>query len=196
MSERDDITEQAFHTPEVVVTEAKPSAIELGGEQFSPEQWDVVVAYARGYAESEVRDASMYHMVRDFHYAFGQPVGERIQALPEDRVAVRVELIREEFEDELIPALQKADIVETVDAAVDILYVTFGLLVEMGIDPLPYFLEVQRSNMSKLGEDGLPIVAGENDPDGIFPGRVKKGPHYFRPDIAGMLVRQMKGEAI
>lgn len=45
---------------------------------------------------------------------------------------------------------------------------------------LPYreaaFLEVQRANMSKLGEDGKPII---NEA-----GRVVKGPNYVAPDLA------------
>ena len=80
--------------------------------------------------------------------------------LPLDRVPVRVELIREEFEDELIPALMRSDLVETVDACIDLLYVVYGLLVEMGVNATPLFEEVQASNMSKLGEDGKPDPSG------------------------------------
>ena len=38
------------------------------------------------------------------------------------------------------------------------------------------FDEVQRSNMSKLGDDGKPIY---NDQ-----GKVMKGPKYFQPDLS------------
>jgi predicted HAD superfamily Cof-like phosphohydrolase len=129
----------------------------------------------------------MQQQVADFHRAMGQPVGHSVRALPQERKAVRIELIREEFLDELIPALEADDVVETVDALVDILYVTFGALVEMGVDAEIIFNEVQRSNMSKFGADGKPIIAGPNDPDGVFEGRVKKGPNYFKPDIGGLL---------
>lgn len=131
---------------------------------------------------------TMQNDVAVFHEKFGHPVGERIDNVPESRRAVRIELIREEFMDELIPAMEAGDLVETVDAAVDILYVTFGLLVEMGVDAQPLWDEVQRSNMSKLGADGNAIIAGPNDPDGIFEGRIKKGPHYFRPNLESVLV--------
>jgi predicted HAD superfamily Cof-like phosphohydrolase len=77
--------------------------------------------------------------------------------------------------------------VEVADAAIDIIYVTLGLLVEMGIDADTLFREVQRSNMSKFAEDGTPIIAGPNDPDGVFEGRVKKGPNYFKPNLRGLL---------
>lgn len=129
----------------------------------------------------------MQDQVRRFQVAFGAPAPDRPQALPADRVALRIELIREEFEDELIPALESGNLIESIDAAIDILYVTFGLLVEMGVPASPFFDEVHSSNMSKLGEDGKPIIAGPLDPDGLFEGRVKKGPHYFRPNLQAVL---------
>lgn len=129
----------------------------------------------------------MQQQVVEFHRGMGQPIGHRARPLPRERKAVRIELIREEFIDELIPALEADDMVETADAAIDILYVTLGLLVEMGIDAETLFNEVQRSNMSKFGADGKPIIAGPNDPDGIFEGRVKKGPDYFRPFLRELL---------
>ena len=128
----------------------------------------------------------MQQQVADFHRGMGQPVGHKARALPEDRKAVRVELIREEFE-ELRDALAADDMVETADACIDLLYVVYGLLVETGIDAEPLFDEVQRSNMSKFGADGKPIIAGPNDPDGIFEGRVKKGPNYFKPNLRDLL---------
>lgn len=161
------------------------------------------------HPHSTAHSASMQDMVRAFHEGMGQPVGTSPRPLPEDRVAVRIELIREEFIDELIPALgahmsfapdgrtkmhyiaaSEQDVVEVADAAIDILYVVFGLLVEMGIDAYPLFAEVQRSNMSKFGADGKAIIAGPNDPDGIFEGRVKKGPNYFQPNLKMPLMEQ------
>jgi len=117
----------------------------------------------------------------------GQPVGHKAKPLPASREAVRIELIREEFIDELIPALAAGDMVETADACIDIIYVTLGLLTEMGIDAQVLFDEVQASNMSKLGADGKGIIAGPDDPDGVFEGRVKKGPNYFRPRLRDLL---------
>lgn len=53
------------------------------------------------------------------------------------------------------------------------------MALEMGIDLAKVLAEVQRSNMSKLGEDGKPIYRED--------GKVLKGPGYFRPDVAGVL---------
>jgi predicted HAD superfamily Cof-like phosphohydrolase len=41
------------------------------------------------------------------------------------------------------------------------------------------FNEIQRSNMSKLGEDGKPIYRED--------GKVLKGPNYFKPNISDIL---------
>jgi predicted HAD superfamily Cof-like phosphohydrolase len=41
------------------------------------------------------------------------------------------------------------------------------------------FNEIQRSNMSKLGEDGKPIFRED--------GKVLKGPNYFKPNIKAVL---------
>ena len=67
------------------------------------------------------------------------------------------------------------DIVEVADALTDILYVTYGAGHSFGIDLDKCFTEVQRSNMSKLGEDGNPIY-NEN-------GKVMKGPNYSKPNL-------------
>lgn len=140
-----------------------------------------------------------------FHEAMGIPTAARPQAIPAEDVPVVIELIREEFIDELIPALGfkatfthegKLDTLEKVsepnvqeiyDAFIDILYVTYGGMNRAGMDAEPGYDEVQGSNLSKLGEDGKAIIAGPNDPDGIFPGRVKKGPNYYKPNLARVL---------
>lgn len=187
MSERDDLNEQAFHSPDV--KHGRGGLYEMGGELFTGDEWRVLQTYARGHTMSYIQDhgLDMQDGVRRFHEAMGQPVSDKPHALEPHRVPVRKELIREEFEDELIPALESGDMVETADACIDIIYVTLGLLTEMGLDAGVLFREVQESNMSKLGEDGKGIIAGPNDPDGIFEGRVKKGPNYFRPNLARLI---------
>lgn len=41
-----------------------------------------------------------------------------------------------------------------VDALVDLLYVTYGTAVEMGVDLAPFFDEVHRANMHKVPGEG------------------------------------------
>ena len=91
---------------------------------------------------------------------------------------LRISLINEELE-EFKEAIKNNDLKEVVDALTDILYVTYGAGHAFGINLDKCFNEVQRSNMSKLGEDGKPIY---NDA-----GKVMKGPKYFKPDLSKFL---------
>ena len=77
--------------------------------------------------------------------------------------------------DEFEEALKDKDLKEVADALTDILYVTYGAGHAFGIDLDKCFDEVQRSNMSKLGEDGKPIYNEH--------GKVMKGPKYFQPNL-------------
>lgn len=131
----------------------------------------------------------MQFLVQQFHEKFGHPVAESPRAVPPDLIDLRIKLIREEF-NELIEALEKGDVVETYDAALDILYVVFGLLNVAGMDAEPGFAEVQASNMSKLGADGEPIISRGEELDGFPAGKILKGPNYFKPDLRRVLMAQ------
>ena len=106
---------------------------------------------------------------------FGQEVKNKAGFPEEKIVKLRLDLIKEELE-EFREAVEKKDIKEVADALTDILYVTYGAGHAFGIDLDSCFEEVQNSNMSKLGDDGKPIV---NDQ-----GKVMKGPKYFKPDLS------------
>ena len=117
---------------------------------------------------------SNFEKVKIFMKAFGQEVKEKAE-FPGDKItSLRCDLINEELQ-ELQDAIRRKDIKEVADALTDILYVTYGAGHAFGIDLDKCFLEVQKSNMSKLGEDGKPIY-NEN-------GKVMKGPHYFKPNL-------------
>jgi predicted HAD superfamily Cof-like phosphohydrolase len=113
-----------------------------------------------------------------FMRSFGQQVLSS-PILPEEKIKqLRYELIREEVE-ELADALEDNNIVEVADALTDILYVVYGAGHAFGIDLDKCFAEVQRSNMSKLGEDGKPILRED--------GKVLKGKTYSPPDLKTVL---------
>jgi predicted HAD superfamily Cof-like phosphohydrolase len=119
-----------------------------------------------------------FEMVREFMNAFGQEV-KTDPELPSKKVqTLRVKLIAEELQ-ELRDALKGKDIVEIADALTDILYVTYGAGLAFGIDLDKCFAEVQRSNMTKLGEDGKPIYRED--------GKIKKGPNYESPNLKKVL---------
>ena len=88
-------------------------------------------------------------MVAAFHRRFGSPPPEQpdLEHFPG---ALRVRLIQEEA-DEFAQAVAEGDLVEMVDALCDLLYVTYGAAVDLGVDLEPFFAEVHRSNMAKVG---------------------------------------------
>ena len=116
-----------------------------------------------------------FNSVKKFMKVFGQEVKTKAEFPSEKIIKLRLNLIQEEL-DEFDQALKNKDLKEVADALTDILYVTYGAGHAFGIDLDKCFEEVQRSNMSKLGEDGKPIY-NEN-------GKVMKGPNYFKPDLS------------
>ncbi len=115
-----------------------------------------------------------FNSVKKFMEVFGQEVKTKAEFPSEKIIKLRLNLIQEEL-DEFDRALKNRDLKEVADALTDILYVTYGAGHAFGIDLDKCFEEVQRSNMSKLGEDGKPIYNEK--------GKVMKGPKYFQPDL-------------
>ena len=117
---------------------------------------------------------SNFDDVKTFMQTFGQEIKIKAEFPEEKIVKLRYNLIKEEL-NELQNAIKTKDLIEIADALTDILYVTYGAGHAYGIDLDKCFKEVQKSNMSKLGEDGKPIY---NDK-----GKVMKGSKYFEPNL-------------
>ncbi len=119
--------------------------------------------------------------VKAFHSAFKIGYRESPKAdLGMDKNVLRYKLMREENE-EYLEAANANDLVEVADALGDMLYILCGTIIEHGMQHKieEVFDEIQKSNMSKLGEDGEPIYRED--------GKVLKGPNYFMPDISKIL---------
>ena len=119
--------------------------------------------------------------VKDFHEAFKIGYRETPMAnLGSDKNMLRYKLMREENE-EYLDAANDNDLVEVADALGDMLYILCGTIIEHGLQHKieEVFEEIQRSNMSKLGDDGQPIYRDD--------GKVLKGPNYFKPNIEDIL---------
>ena len=117
---------------------------------------------------------SNFDDVKTFMQTFGQEIKIKAEFPKEKIVKLRYNLIKEEL-NELQNAIKTKNLKEIADALTDILYVTYGAGHAYGIDLDKCFSEVQRSNMSKLGEDGKPIYNKK--------GKVMKGPQYFEPNL-------------
>jgi len=109
-----------------------------------------------------------------FMKTFDQEVKIKAGLSTEKINELRISLVNEELE-EFKEAIKSNDLKEVADALTDILYVTYGAGHAFGINLDKCFEEVQKSNMSKLSEDGKPIY---NEA-----GKVMKGPKYFKPDL-------------
>lgn len=142
-----------------------------------------------------------YERVREFHEVFGHPVAETLSDIDSERATLRLALILEEaieladamgfatddLKDSVDYMLNKIgphreeskNLVEVADALGDLEYVVNGAALEYGINLPRIVEEVHRSNMTKLGPNGLPIYRAD--------GKILKGENYERPDIEGVL---------
>lgn len=147
--------------------------------------------------------------VCEFHRTYGHPIAEngveipapltrllRFKLLFEEVMefgrAVGIASLADKTDEEFKKALRETsddfavidnvcNLIEAADALADIDYVTQGANLVFGFPAEAVAEEVHASNMSKLDENGNPILAAD--------GKVVKGPYYRPPDIAGVLRR-------
>jgi len=118
--------------------------------------------------------------VHHFHETFQIGNADAVTLINKRDYTLRYNLIKEENE-EYLDACEKGDIVEIADALGDQLYILFGTILKHGLQHKieEVFDEIQRSNMSKLDEQGQPIFRED--------GKILKGNLYFRPNIKDIL---------
>lgn len=126
--------------------------------------------------------------VAQFHRAFGHPIGKTDDT---DLIVLRNKLINEEYgelKEELAAAMVDietlGDISPKTKARIlkelsDLQYVISGLAVVLDLPLQPAFVKVHKSNMSKLGLDGKPILRED--------GKILKGPNYAPPDLEDLV---------
>ena len=119
--------------------------------------------------------------VKEFHEVF--KIGSREMPegnLNESEYLLRYKLMQEE-NDEYLEACKRGDIVEIADALGDKLYILFGTILKHGLQHKieDIFDEIQRSNMSKLDDNGQPIFRED--------GKILKSNNYLKPDIKKIL---------
>lgn len=115
--------------------------------------------------------------VQEFHEKYGC-LAKYEPTVPDAKILLlRARLIVEEAA-EFMSAASNENMIEMCDALADLLYVTYGTAVVLGVDMEPISAEVQRSNMTKDG--------GGQDSGG----KIMKGPNFEEPDIAGTIAKQ------
>ena len=108
-------------------------------------------------------------MVKEFHDVFRVDLEQRRKA------SFRLML------EELVEFYDAQSQVERLDALLDLQYFLDGTFLAYGFDKVKdaAFVEVHRSNMSKLFEDGKPRFRED--------GKVLKGPNFSPPDLMQFL---------
>ncbi len=119
--------------------------------------------------------------VKKFHEVYKIPFQDfPTKDIPKSFLNLRYSLMSEENQ-EYLEAAKSGDLIEIADALGDMLYILCGTIITHGMQHKieEVFDEIQRSNMSKLDNDGNPIYRED--------GKVMKGPNYFKPDIKSIL---------
>ena len=124
---------------------------------------------------------SPWRMVREFHEVFGLDHPDRPTPISAERAAARQRLLDEEVAEvaeasaaaQLDPSPRR--LAELARELADVVYVAYGTAITHGIDLDAVIAEVHRANMSKLDENGRPIMRD---------GKVQKGPNFRPPDLA------------
>ena len=115
-----------------------------------------------------------------FHKVFKAPIGDKPKLIGKERGLLRWNLMEEE-NTEYLEAVNEEDFTEVADALGDMLYILCGTIIEHGMQSKieEVFNEIQRSNMSKLGNDGKPIFRED--------GKILKGKNYSKPDFSKII---------
>ena len=119
--------------------------------------------------------------VEEFHTAFKQDYHSFPMLIFEEEAKLRHRLLQEE-NDEYLNAAKEGNMFEIADALGDQLYILYGTIIKHGMQHIivDIFNEIHRSNMSKLGPDGEPILRED--------GKIMKGPNYTKPDILSIML--------
>lgn len=128
--------------------------------------------------------------VQLFQETFKRPVGTSPSLISEEAWTLRLGLMQEEV-NEYEDACKAGDLVEVADALGDQLYILCGTIIEHGLQDkiVEIFNEIQRSNMSKLDENGEPILNGITTAydESKSWGKVLKGINFTEPNIQQFL---------
>lgn len=124
-----------------------------------------------------VRDPKLI-MVEEWQRLFGRKghfVADKPTLVYSDISEARTAFFIEETK-EYHEACRAGSLVDILDALIDLQYFLYGAVLIHGLQDIweEAFQIVHQSNMSKLGEDGYPIVRKD--------GKILKGPNYWKPE--------------
>jgi len=119
----------------------------------------------------------------EWHKKFGVPY--RTEPCPFDdsdeniaNLRLRARIMKEEVKEWETEAIYNETMDKRAKELADILYTAIGTVITEGLQDVivKVFDLVHESNMSKLGEDGKPVMRAD--------GKILKGPNYKEPDLS------------
>lgn len=118
--------------------------------------------------------------VEEFTKAFKIEYADKPTLISQDDYELRYDLMDEENV-EYSDACEEENLIEIADALGDQLYILLGTILKHGMQHKieEVFDEIQRSNMSKLDENGEPILRED--------GKILKGKNYSKPDLSKII---------
>lgn len=126
----------------------------------------------------------------EFHTSFNDANEQTPRNLTPEQIELRYKLMKEENE-EYLEAANKGDLVEVADSIGDMLYVALGTAHKHGMNHIieEVFERIHKSNLSKLDENGKPVINGENGVNDITKpiGKILKGAQYKRVNLTDLI---------
>ena len=124
-------------------------------------------------------------MVKEFHRAFDVPIGlHGARFTTQERMALRLALIEEEHA-EVELAVAEEGVADVAKELADLVYVCYGMAIEMGFDLDAVVREVHRSNMTKVWESAREVeeaILDDDNPAVSYSGDMYHGYAVYRAD--------------
>ena len=135
---------------------------------------------------TKLQETNPITLRKRFNKAFNLPTANKPTLISHERASLQYKMKREELE-EYLDACLNNDLTEVTDALIDMQEVLFGMFAEHGLLDKWHelYIEVHKSNMSKLDDNGRPLINGVNcEIDTTRPiGKVLKSKNFIEPDF-------------
>ena len=156
-------------------------------DKYTEEEWDELCKEVTTTKPKEKFMKEQILDVSEFQLKFNSDYNTEPTLI--DSYQLRYKLLKEENE-EYLEAAQNNDLVEVADALGDQLYIVLGNIISHGMQGIigDVFNEIHQSNMSKLDENGEPIINGIGITNPTKPlGKILKSVNYFKPNLKQFL---------
>lgn len=131
--------------------------------------------------------------LEEFHEAFNSVINNSPTLVDRETFELRFKLLKEENE-EYLDACFDGNLVEIADALGDQLYIVLGTIVTHGLQHVieEVFERIHQNNLEKLGEDGRPIINGQNGVlDNTKPlGKILKPKNWKPVDLKDLIIEE------